>query len=201
MFGLKPEVIELFTPFFKYADGRLIFNYGNAGFESWAPEWHHVPSTLEIWLAGGNYPNLIADLYISNSAAELLSFSSQRSFNLLKHPEQMAFVAVGLRPSAAHVNALKTAFPFARWHLLFGPDLLGRVADAAIASWYKGRSVSFRLSKEQVIISYCGKSFVLESGMFSLSRFERLTALRAGMRTHKPPRGLPSFIALQFAEQ
>jgi hypothetical protein len=198
MFGLKPEVITLFTPFFRYADSRLLFNYGKTDIESWAPELHSVPSTLDFWVAGASHSNLVTDLYISHSAAELFCFASQRSFNLLKHPEQVAFAAVGLLPSAAQVNALKTAFPYARWHMIFSPDLLGRIADAAVASWYKGRSVSFRVSNDQVMISYYGKPFVLDSGFFSLNIFERITGLRAGMRTHKPPRGLPSFIELQL---
>lgn len=198
MFGLKPEVINLFTPFFQYANGRLIFHYGNEVVESWASEWHRVPSTSEIWLANADHPNLIADLYISYSAAELLCFISQRSF-LLKYSEQLAFAAVGLLPSSAQVDTLKATFPLARWHLIFDANLVGRIVDAAIASWFKGRSVSFQVSDEQVMVSYCRKPFVMDSAAFSLSRFERVTGLRAGMRTHKPLRGLPSFIELQFA--
>ena len=198
MFGLKPEVIKLFTPFFQYADGRLIFQYGNEVVESWAPDWHRIPSTSKFWLANADHPNLISDLYISYSAAELLCFISQRAF-LLKFPEQLAFAAVGLLPSSAQVDALKLTFPLARWHLIFDTDLVGRIADAAIATWYKGRSVSFQIMNEQVMIAYCDKPFMVDSGVFSLSRFERLTGLRAGMRTHKPLRGLSSFIELQLA--
>lgn len=69
---------------------------------------------------------------------------------------------------------------------------------ADVASWHKGRSVSFRVINDQVMISYCGKPFALDSGLFSLNKFERIAGLRAGMRTHKPPRGLPSFIKLQL---
>jgi hypothetical protein len=198
MFGLKPEVITLFTPFFRYTDGRFLFNYDKTAVESWEPGLHRVPSTSEFWLAHAGYSNLVTDLYISHSAAELFFFASQRSFNLLKYPEQVAFAAAGLLPSATQVNALKTAFPLARWHLLLSPDLLGRITDAAVASWYKGRSVSFRVRNDEVIINYCGKLYAIDSRIFSLNRFERITGLRAGMRTHKPPRGLPSFIELQL---
>jgi len=198
MFGLKPEVIKLFTPFLQYADGRLIFHYGNEVVESWAPDWHRVPSTSEFWLANADHPNLTTDLYISYSAAELLCFISQRAF-LLKFPEQLAFASVGLLPSSAQVEALKSTFPLARWHLIFDANMVGRIADAAIATWFKGRSVSFQVKDEQVMIRYSDKPFVMDSGDFSLSRFERVTGLRAGMRTHKPLRGLPSFIEIQLA--
>jgi hypothetical protein len=198
MFGLKPEVIKLFTPFFQYTDGGLIFHYDNEVVESWAPERHRVPSTSGFWLANADHSNLITDLYISYSAAELLCFISQRAF-ILKHPEQLAFVAVGLLPSSAQVAALKSTFPLTRWHLIFDTNLVGRIADAAIATWFKGRSVSFQVNDEQVIIRYSDKPFVMDSGDFSLSRFERITGLRAGMRTHKPLRGITSFIELQLA--
>jgi hypothetical protein len=198
MFGLKPEVMTLFTPFFRYADGQVLFYYGETDVESWTPRLHRLPSTLELWLASAGHHNLVTDLYISHSAAELFCFASQRSFNFSKYPEQVAFAAVGLLPAAEQVNALKTAFPFARWHLLFSPDLLGRIADAAVASWFKARSVDFRVRNDQVVISYCGKHFVLNCQNFSLNRFECITDLRTGMRTHKPPRGLPSFIELQL---
>jgi hypothetical protein len=198
MFGLKPEVINLFTPFFRYTDGRLIFHYGNEVVESWAPEWHRVPSTSEFWLANADHANLITDLYISYSAAELLCFISQRAF-ILKYPEQLAFAAIGLLPSSTQIAALKSTFPLVRWHLIFDTNLVGCIADAAIATWFKGRSVSFQVNDEQVIIRYSDKPFVMDSGDFSLSRFERITGLRAGMRTHKPLRGITSFIELQLA--
>jgi hypothetical protein len=198
MFGLKPEMINLFTPFFQNADGQLIFQYGNNFVESWAPDWHRVPSTSGFWLANADYPNLITDLYISYSAAELLCFTSQRAF-LFKYPEQHAFAALGLLPSSAQVAALKATFTLARWHLILDANLIGRVLDAAIATWFKGRSVSFQVNDEQVMITYSDKPFVMGSGDFSLNRFERITGLRAGMRTHKPPRGVTSFIELQIA--
>lgn len=198
MFGLTPEVIKFFTPFFQYADGRLIFHYGKQALESWARNWHRVPSTSECWLANADHPNLISDLYISYSAAELLCFISQRAF-LLKFPDQIAFAAVGLLPSTEQVEVLKSTFPFARWHLIFDTNLVGRITDAVIATWFKSRSVSFLVMNEQVMITYCDKPFIVKSEVFSLSRFERLTGLRAGMRTHKPLHGLSSFIELQFA--
>lgn len=201
MFGLKPEVIEIFTPFIKYVDGWLIFRYGKEDIESWEAGRHRVPSTSELWLAVPDHTNLVTDLYISYTAAELLCFASQRSFNLLKHPEQHAFAAIGLLPSAAQVDTLKIIFPSARWHLIFGTSLISCIKDAFIATRFKGRSVSFRVSGEQVVITYDGKPYDINCEIFSLNRFERVTGLRSGMRTHKPLSGLSSFIELQFAEQ
>lgn len=197
MFGLNPAVIELFTPFFEYVNGRLLFKYSFNTVESWEPGLHHVPTTLGLWLTDVGHSNIVTELYIGYSAMELFCFASQHSFNLLKNKEQVAFAAIGLLPSPEQVDDLKTAFPFARWHLLFGPDLLGRIADAAIASWYKKRLVSFLIRSDAVTINYSGKIYLTNTQIFSLNRFEHQTGLRAGMRTHKPPRGLSSFIELQ----
>jgi hypothetical protein len=198
MFNIRQEVEDFFKPFFQSGTNRsYLFNYGIAAYESWTPDSHIIPSTGEVWLAGADYPDLISDLYIGYSAAELICFVSQRPYELLKHPQQQAFAAIGLLPTDRQVQFLKAMFPFARWHLLFGPDPLGKIADAGIGAWYKGYAVSFRINDSRINIKFRGKAFNFDSNTFSLHRFEQATGLRAGIRTHKPPHGLPSFTALQ----
>jgi hypothetical protein len=198
MFNIRPEITSFFKPYFQSnANGCLIFKFGNAAYESWAFGSHIIPSTDEVWLAGAAYPDLITDLYISYSATDLICFTSQRPQYLLRHPEQQAFAALGLLPANSQVQFLKDLFPFARWHLLFSPDLLGKIADVGIASWYKGYHVSFRMNDSRVSIKFRGKAFYLDGNFFSLHRFELATGLRSGIRTHKPPQGLPSFTVLQ----
>lgn len=195
--GLRPEVTDFFSPFLQSTHDRLSFTYGNAAKEYWSPELHRIPVTEEVWLAGATYPDLITDLYIGYSAADLLCFTSQRSQGLLRHPEQQAFAALGLLPTVPQVSYLKALFPFARWHLLFGPDLLGKIADASIAAWIKTNRVSFRLTGNRIAARYRDKLFHFEPHNFSLHRFEVSTGMRSGIRTHKPPRGYLSFIDLQ----
>ena len=198
MFNIRPEVADFFKPFFQSGiDGHYLFNYGKAAFESWTPDSHIIPSSDEVWLAGADYPDLISDLYIGYSAAELICFTSKRPYEFLKHPQQQAFAALGLLPAGRQVQFLKALFPYARWHLLFGSDLLGKIADAGIAAWYKGYAVSFRMYDYRINIKFRDKAFNFDSSTFSLHRFERATGLRAGIRTHKPPHALVSFTALQ----
>lgn len=198
MFNIRPEAADFFKPFFQSGtDGGVIFNYGQTAFENWTPGAHTVPSTHEIWLAGAVYPDLIADLYIGYSAADLVCFTSQRVYHLLRHPEQQAFAALGLLPAGKQVRFLKSLFPHARWHLLFSPDLLGKIAEASIAAWYKGYPVSFRINDNRISIKFRDKAYYFDSSTFSLHRFELATGMRSGIRTHKPPHGLPSFVALQ----
>lgn len=198
MLNIRPEAADFFKPFFQNGtDGAIIFDYGQTAFESWTPGSHRIPSTQEVWLAGAAYPDLITDLYIGYSAADLICFASQRPQYLLRHPEQRAFAALGLLPAYPQVQFLKALFPVARWHLLFGPELLGKIADAGIAAWYKGYPVSFGMNHDRVGIKFRGRAFYFDSGAFSLHRFELATGLRSGIRTHKPPHGLLSFTDLQ----
>lgn len=197
IFGLKPEAADFFSPFLQCSDGRLVFNFGATAKEYWSAAMHRVPATHEIWLANAAYPNLITDLYIGYSAADLLCFTSQRPQGLSRHPEQRAYAALGLLPTAQQVNRLKTLFPIARWHLLFTPDLLGKVADASIAAWFKANRVSFRLTGNRLTARYRDRLLQFEPDSFSLHRFELATGMRSGIRTYKPPRGYLSFIDLQ----
>lgn len=199
MLNIRPEVADFFKPYFKCGSkGCMLFNYGRSAVESRTTRSHIIPSTNELWLAGATYPNLITDLYIGNSALELICFASQRPQHLIMHPEQQAFAALGLLPAASQVQLLKALFPFARWHLLFGPDLLGRIADAGVAAWYKGYPVSFRVDDSRVCLKFRGKAFYFDQSIFSLHRFEIATGLRSGIRTHKPPHAMPSFTCLQI---
>jgi len=198
MVNIKPEVADFFKPFFQIGNnGGLVFSYGQNSFEYWTPGIHRVPTTQGIWFGGGICPEIITDLFIAYSAADILCFASQQSQYLLNHPEQRAFAAIGLLPAANQIQLLKATFPFARWHLLFGPELLGRIADGCIAAWYKGYSVSFRVTGKGVRTKYRNQLFYFDAGKLSLHRFELVTGLRTGLRTHKPPTGFNSFLAYQ----
>jgi hypothetical protein len=198
MFNIRPEIADFFKPYFQNdTDDRNLFNYGRTDFETWTPELHRIPTTQELWLAGGTCPEIVTDLFIGYSAADIICFASQQSHYLLNHPEQKVFAAIGLLPAATQTQLLKAAFPFAHWHLLFGPELLGRIADGLIATWYRGYPVSFRVTGTKIIAKYRNKVFYFEEVKFSLHRFELATGLRSGMRTHKPPTGFNSFLAYQ----
>lgn len=198
MLNIRPVAAEFFSPFFKTrADGTMVFQYGKTAFESWIPGSNLIPSTQDIWLAGGDCPALITDLYIGYSAADLVCFASQRTHDLLRHPEQQAFAALGLLPTAKQIEQLQNSFPNARWHLLFPADLLGKIADACIAAWFKGYAVFFRVNNDRITVKFRGQVFQLDSQIFSLHHFELASGMRSGIRTHKPPSGYNSFIALQ----
>lgn len=195
--NIKPEIAAYFN---KYAqaspDNKILFKYSENVFESWSVEINRVPVTKGIWLAGADFPALTSDLYISYSAAELLCFASLNAFNLLRNTERQAFAALGLLPSRYQALQLKMLFPHARWHTLFGHDLLGKIADVSMAAWFKGHHIAFRVSDNKLRVKFRYRVFEFDDAVFSLNRFEKTTGLRPSVRTHKPPKGYPSFTSL-----
>jgi hypothetical protein len=195
MLDIRPELWSHFAPYLTVeANGRISFNAAQPG-EYWTARQHFIP-TSRLWLTGAEHPQIITDLFIGYSAAELLCFCSRHPAAVAGHPEQLALAATGLVPLAEQVTALAGLFPFARWHLLFGGDLLGRVADTAVALWYKGNPAIFRVTAGQLLIPYQNRVYEFDERRFSLSVFEKTTGLRAGMRTHKPTGGQTSFIKI-----
>ncbi|MFC0320740.1 hypothetical protein [Olivibacter oleidegradans] len=69
----------------------------------------------------------------------------------------------------------------------------GRVADCKMATWQIGKSARFSLVDEHGEF-YCNKKgYRIPVGSFSLNRFERLSGIRAGIRTHKPKAPFETF--------
>jgi hypothetical protein len=193
MLDIRPEIWAHLAPYLTAGEnGRIDFTTGQTG-EYWTARQHFIPTTW-LWLTGAEHPQIITDLFVGYSAAELLCFCSRHPAAITGHPEQLALAATGLVPVAEQVITLAKLFPFARWHLLFGGDLLGRVADTAIALWYKGYPAVFRFVAGQLLIPYQNRIYEFDECRFSLSVFEKTTGLRAGMRTHKPAGGQTSFI-------
>jgi len=200
MFGIKTEVLDFFYPYFERVGNRLIFNYSQSTTEYWTPERHCIPSTSDVWLAGAPFPNMVTELYISYSAADLMCFMSQRHHLFLGNQANAAFAALGLLPNIGQFRLLKSQFPNARYHLVFHADLLGSVADTLLAVWLNNLAVSFGLTEDRLIASYRNRKLFFDPYTFSLHRFELASGMRSGLRTHKPPRGILSFIDLQLTQ-
>lgn len=152
-----------------------------------------------MWLAGGQMANMVTDLYVSYSAADLICFANFDILSFLQLSGQRAYTALGLLPTRWQVDVLKRRFPGACWHTLFGDGLLGSIADTRIAAWLKGHDARFHFIAGVIIVKYRGKTFEFKDAGFSLSRFERITGLRAGVRTHKPPAGFASFLTYHLS--
>lgn len=158
----------------------------------------HIPSTKGLWLYQPSEAGLITHLFLGNSASELIAFAElmkNRPPNFLR---QSVFVSVGLLPQAGQLNRIMLLFPKVKWHLILGADLLGKITDAQVAAWLKHHETRFSLHGDQIVAWLDGNTYHFYQGNFSLSRFEKVTGLRSGARTHKPPAGVPSYLSLVY---
>lgn len=157
----------------------------NLATEYWAPVRHLVPVSSGIWLVHKGFSVQVRHLFIGGSAADILCFCQ---FNpaWLKDDGTVAFAAVGLLPNAVQIVFLKERFPNAKVHTLFESGITGKVTDCKIALWQKGKDASFRVSGDQIQITYKNRRYKIPIDVFSLNRFESTIGIRSKIRTHKP---------------
>src|SRR5690606_30408331 len=106
------------------------FEYSDGG-ETLATEYFgiqrmRIPSTTGFWEAGGENSVQVRNLFLFSSATEAFSFFHFFPDKLC-YLEQIAVASLGLLPSSSQIAVLKSKYKYAKFHLVFGPDLLGRV--------------------------------------------------------------------------
>ncbi len=154
-----------------------------------------IPSTTGIWCAGAHHPHTVRHNFLFYSAIEVLSFCSM-NIDWLARPGNVAFSALGLCPVASQVGILRSRFPNAHLHTVFGNDVLGRITDCKVALWAKRKDAHFQVHQDIIIAQYNSKTFRIPEPIFSLNLFEKKSSLRAGIRTHKPKAGFATFLEL-----
>ena len=168
---------------------EILFPYTSANqivdHERWSENGVRIPVCKGMWLVTDSLPVSVANLFIGHSAGDILCFCHYYS-NCVKPPCLSAFVSLGLLPSKEQFTCLKTLFTNAKIHTVFDGGISGRVADCKVATWQLGKSARFTLVDDHGEF-YCNKKkYRIPVGDFSLNRFERLSGIRAGIRTHKP---------------
>lgn len=199
--GIKPQVQHFFEPWLDVStETELQFSYTDqtTSQKNWEVINAYgtlIPSTTGIWCAGAYHPNTVRHSFLFYSAIEVLSFCTMNTDWLIR-PGNVAFSALGLCPVASQVEVLRSRFPNARLHTVFGNDVLGRIADCKVALWAKGKDAHFYMHQDIIIVQYNSKSFRIPEPIFSLHLFEQKSSLRAGIRTHKPKAGFAAFFEL-----
>jgi hypothetical protein len=105
----------------------------------------------------------------------------------------IAFASLGLLPTKEQFTWLKTLFPNAKIHTVFNSGISGRVADCKVAIWQLGKNARFRLANDHGEFYYTKKKYRIPVNIFSLSRFEKLSGIRSGIRPHKPKAPFETF--------
>jgi len=160
---------------------ELLFTYGEH-FEHFDTGFHRVPTTQNIWLAG---KDLSREVIITSTAMEAIAYLS---VNLYRYPDldALSFIAIGNLPHPGQLNWIKANYPKRKFTLVFGKDLLGKLADIRIAAGLKKKTIRLLRSDIQIQIMCDNKMYGFDQDNLSLSAFEKASGLRTGIRTCKP---------------
>lgn len=148
---------------------ELRFSYGN-DFEHYGPDFHRIPVTENVWIAG--IPELASDIFICGSAMDALCFG--------RVSPHYAFVALGALPAKSQLENL----PNRRFHLIFPKDDLGTVCDLKVAAWLRKQAIKITLNENSFNVLFRNQNYDFEK--LSLSALEKASGYRFGIRTHKP---------------
>jgi hypothetical protein len=184
--GIRPEVQHFFRPFYRVdAIGNLLFAYGEET-EHFGFAFHKVPVTDGFWLAGNLQFSQVRLVILSASALDAVSWLNKKlpAFPLT---ENLLFLALGAGVTDAQVLWIRAHLEGKAFRLLFGRELLGRMADVKLAAAIKGWPLSVYLGEgEQVVVSFRQHHFTFSQEQFSLAAFEKAAGVRFGAATDKP---------------
>ena len=160
---------------------ELIFNYGGH-FEHFDTGFHRVPTTTNLWLAG---KDLSREVIITATAMEAIAYLS---VNLHRYPDldALTFIAIGNLPHPPQLKWIASHYPKRKYTLVFGKDLLGKLADIRVAAGLKNKAIRLLRSDSKIQISCNNQHYEFEPDSLSLSSFEKVSGLRTGYRTAKP---------------
>jgi len=193
---LKPGVRNFFAPFIDMVGDKILFPYTLenqiVAQEHWSENGVRIPVCKGMWLVTDSLPVSVTNLFIGHSASDILCFCHYYPNWIIPH-RPSAFASLGLLPTKEQFTCLKTLFTNAKIHTVFDGGISGRVADCKVATWQIGKSARFSLVDDHGEF-YCNKKkYRIPVSIFSLNRFERLSGIRAGVRTHKPKAPFETF--------
>ncbi|MFC0513162.1 hypothetical protein ACFFGT_03085 [Mucilaginibacter angelicae] len=162
---------------------ELRFDYGDEQ-EFFGPGFHLVPTTSDLWLAG-NYP--ATELIITSSAMEALAYMA---LNAWRHPANtvLSFIAIGNLPHTRQLNWIRAYCQKRKITLVFGNDLLGRLADITVAAGIRNKALRLYWHNGKVQLTMNNTVFEADPEKLSLNSFEKAAGFRTCIRTRKPTR-------------
>jgi len=178
--GVPAEIQALFN-----MTEVLIFNYGGQQ-EHYCEDFHTVPSTQNLWLAGTPQASHVI---ISYSAMEAIAFITT---NRHRYPRlnQLAFIAIGNRFFQAQADWIRDNFPARKFTLVFGNDLIGHLTDIKLAAGIKHIDIRIFHAASQVMIYRGNQLHLFHDEQLSLHLFQEAFGIRPRFRTGKPVNSL-----------
>ena len=160
---------------------ELLFAYGEH-FEHFDAGFHRVPTTQNIWLAG---KDLSREVIITSTAMEAIAYLSV-NLHRYRDLDGLSFIAIGNLAHPGQLSWIKANYPKRKFTLVFGKDLLGKLADIRIAAGLKEKTIRLLHSGIRVQIMCDNKQYGFDQDNLSLNAFEKASGLRTGIRTCKP---------------
>jgi len=192
--GVEQEVQEFFEPFYRVdAFGNLLFDYGD-GLEHFGFAFHKVPVSKNFWMAGNRNFSQVRQVVICASAMEAVSWlkNKQTAFGSF---DGLLLLSVGAAVRNEHGKWLNRNLRNKELRLVFGSDLLGRVADLKLAAAIHGWPLEIYHDNDRLSVSFRSQVFSFSQENFSLNAFEKAAKYRFGIPCDKP-KGYDSYFDL-----
>lgn len=147
----------------------------------------HAPGSQRkdaVWKADMSHaPQLVNQVFIGESAIDVMSF-----YQLNKHKfnfEHAVFVSTGGNVLRNQAKNILKAFPKAKINTLFDNDFSGKLYDIYLAAIKANKELHIRKTEDAVQFELKKGIFEIPMDQISLSRFERITGIRSGIRPIK----------------
>jgi hypothetical protein len=160
---------------------ELLFNYGGH-YEQYDTGFHRVPTTTHLWLAGNS---LSKTVILTSSAMEAIAYLTINRYKF-SNLRDVTFMALGNLPSTGQLKWIRDTFRKRKFILVFGNDLLGRMADIRVAAGLRNKPVAFHYTAFRIGVKCRRVLYEFDIDQLSLNAFEKATAIRTGCRTDKP---------------
>jgi hypothetical protein len=191
---VEQQVQDFFEPFYRSDDvGNLLFDYGD-GLEHYGFAFHKVPLSQNFWMAGSRNFSQVRSVILCTSAMEAVSWLKNKqtafgSFNGL------LLLSVGAAVREEHGHWLSKYLRNKQFRLVFGRDLLGRMADVKLAAAIRGWPLEIYHDNESITVNFRSRVFSFGQYSFSLNSFEKAAGYRFGIPCDKP-KGYDNFFDL-----
>ena len=196
--GVEQQVQEFFEPFYRVDDlGNLRFDYGD-GAEHFGFAFHKVPLSQNFWMAGNpNFPQ-VRQVVICASAMEAVSWLNNKQ-SAFRFFDGLLLLSAGAAVRDVHGHWLRKHLPNKEFRLVFGRDLLGRMADLKLSAAIRGWPLELYQDGENVMVCFRSGVYSFSPDRFSLNAFEKAAKIRFGIPCDKP-KGYDNYFDLLKAE-
>ncbi len=188
---VRPEVQEFFKPNYTVDRlGNLVFPYGEP-FEHFGFAFHKVPASEHLWIAGNTNYSQVRQVIICSSAMEAISWLN-KNYHSFPITDNLLFLATGAGVQTKHILWIKVHLPGKEFYMVFGRDMLGRIADVKTAAGLRGWPLEIYHEGDNIVVSFRSRIFVFNQEKFSLNSFEKAAGYRFHITAYKP-KGFDSF--------